>query len=444
MNHIQLHICSPKDVFRPRLIQIKFRDILSVILCFVLSGCAFIALEKEVALLDQTSRLEGTLTTTSPHKKPFVVLLYQFQDNEKKLVAYSIHHTPGTFTFVRLPGRYLIAAFEDANEDLVYQPTEYAGYVGNGSILTVKPGVALLHLDLTLKHPDEVTLAEAPALNSPATKAQHDFSKIQAGEVVAIEDERFSLKKGKQGLWEPIQFLRDVGGGVYFLEPFDPEKIPVVFVHGAGGHPRQWASLIHQLDHTLYQPWLFYYPSGFRLNICAEFLAQSLTKVLVVNKFNKIVVIAYSMGGLVARSFINTLVQKDVEHRFKQFTLLFLTLSTPWGGHQAAQIGVDYAPAVIPSWLDMVPDSPFQRTLFHTPLPDNIDYYLFFSFKGGRNPFTNGNDDGTVSLVSQLRPEAQEAAIKTFGVNEDHMSILLSQDVTKKIETLLITFANRE
>jgi len=114
------------------------------------------------------------------------------------------------------------------------------------------------------------------------------------------------------------------------------------------------------------------------------------------------------------------------------------------GSHQAAQIGVEYAPAVIPSWLDMVPDSPFQRTLFQTPLPDNFEYYLFFSFQGGHNLFTNGNDDGTVSLVSQLRAEAQDAAIKTFGYNEDHMSILRSEDVAKKLNALLTTFANRE
>ena len=63
---------------------------------------------------------------------------------------------------------------------------------------------------------------------------------------------------------------------------------------------------------------------------------------------------------------------------------------------------------------------------------------------GGRNPFTNGNDNGTVALVSQLRPEAQDAAIKTFGFHEDHMSILRSQDVAHKMSTLLTTFANRE
>jgi len=271
MKPIQINGCALKDMLRPFLIPIDGRSIWSVILCFIFSGCAFMALEKDVALLEQTARLEGTISNPSPHQKPIIILAYQLLDADKKLVAYHVQHRPGTFQFIRLPGRYRIAAFEDANEDLVYQPTEWAGYVGNGSILTVKPGEDLLHLDLTLKAPDEVTLAEAPDLTSPATKAQLDFSKIQAGEIVTIEDPRFSQKNGKRGLWEPVQFLREVGGGVYFLEPFDSEKIPVVFVHGAGGYPGEWASLIHQLDRTRYQPWVFYYPSGFRLNLCAEF-----------------------------------------------------------------------------------------------------------------------------------------------------------------------------
>jgi len=207
MTHIQINGCSPKDMLRPFRIPIDGRSILSVIMCFVFSGCAFMALGKDVALLEQTSHLQGTISNPSPHQKPIIVLVYQLVDPDKKLVAYYVQHRPGIFQFIRLPGRYRIAAFEDANEDLVYQPTEWAGYVGNGSILTVKSGEEFLHLDLTLKSPDEATLAEAPNLNSPATKAQLDFSKIQAGEIVSIEDPRFSQKNGKQGLWEPIQFL---------------------------------------------------------------------------------------------------------------------------------------------------------------------------------------------------------------------------------------------
>jgi len=73
-------------------------------------------------------------------------------------------------------------------------------------------------------------------------------------------------------------------------------------------------------------------------------------------------------------------VGKDIE---KKLRVLFLTLSTPWGGHQAAQIGVEHAPAVIPSWIDMIPNSPFQKSLFQTPLSDQIDYYLFLALKAG-------------------------------------------------------------
>ena len=233
----------------PREPAMECRYIMSVILCFVFSGCVFMALEKEVALFNQTSRLEGTLTNPSPHKKPVFVLLYQFQENEKKLVAYSIYHTPGTFTFVRLPGRYLVAAFEDANEDFVYQPTEYAGYVNNASIIILEPGKDLLHLNLTLQHPDDVTLTEAPNLTSPATNMTLDLPNTRAGEIVTLEDPRFSRKNGQLGLWEPIQFLRTVGGGVFFLEPFDPEKIPVLLVHGVGGYCKR-----NDLPYSLIRP----------------------------------------------------------------------------------------------------------------------------------------------------------------------------------------------
>ena len=143
------------------------------------------------------------------------------------------------------------------------------------------------------------------------------------------------------------------------------------------------------------------------------------------------------MGGMISRSLINHIAERDTHQKAN---LLFITISTPWGGHQAAQFGVDFAPAVIPSWVDMVPNSPFQQTLFQTPWPDRMKYYLFFSFKGGRNPFTNGNDDGTVSLISQLKPEAQEAAVKLFGFNEDHTSILKSIQVSKKINQILLSF----
>ena len=166
-------------------------------------------------------------------------------------------------------------------------------------------------------------------------------------------------------------------------------------------------------------------------------MGKLLSELYVTYKFEKLIVIAHSMGGMISRSLINHIVKTDTGNKAD---VLFITISTPWGGHQAAQFGVDYAPAVIPSWVDMVPNSLFQQALFQTPWPDSIKYYLLFSFKGGRNPFTNGNDDGTVSLVSQLKPEAQQAAVKSFGFNEDHTSILKSPQVSKNINQILLSF----
>ena len=75
------------------------------------SGCIFKSLEKDLAILKQTSRLQGTISNLSPHQKPIIVLMYQLMVADKKLVGYSVQHRPGTFKFIRFPGRYLIAAF---------------------------------------------------------------------------------------------------------------------------------------------------------------------------------------------------------------------------------------------------------------------------------------------------------------------------------------------
>jgi len=81
----------------------------------------------------------------------------------------------------------------------------------------------------------------------------------------------------------------------------------------------------------------------------------------------------------------------------------FVTISTPWGGHAAAASGVDNAPVAVPSWFDMVPGSPFLRSLHGQPLPDSTNYYLLFGHKGdGTRVFNHSNTDGTVTLRSQL------------------------------------------
>ncbi|MCK5681432.1 hypothetical protein KAI46_11545 [bacterium] len=113
-----------------------------------------------------------------------------------------------------------------------------------------------------------------------------------------------------------------------------------------------------------------------------------------------------------------------------------ITISTPFAGHGAASMGLKYAPAVIPVWKDVVPESEFIQTLFQKPRTTDVSHYLLFSFEG-KSRFAQGNNDGVVSIASQLRPEAQTGAVLVRGFAENHTSILKNNRAINLIEQIL-------
>jgi len=115
---------------------------------------------------------------------------------------------------------------------------------------------------------------------------------------------------------------------------------------------------------------------------------------------------------------------------------LFISISTPWNGHKMSARGVQQAPTAVPSWYDMVPDSAFITSLFQRRLPDSVKYHLLFSYRGDCSLFLE-NNDGTVELSSELDIRAQHEAQSVFGYNEDHGSILLSDEVLRQINRLM-------
>src|SRR5207244_1834877 len=98
------------------------------------------------------------------------------------------------------------------------------------------------------------------------------------GEVVALSDPRFDQKVAEDGLWRPFDFLFKGRPGIYFLEPYDARKLPVLFVHGINGTPTNFGPLIEHLDRERFQPWVYYYPSGAALPNVADHLAQTMRK----------------------------------------------------------------------------------------------------------------------------------------------------------------------
>ena len=120
-----------------------------------------------------------------------------------------------------------------------------------------------------------------------------------------LDDERFSAENGSQGIlgrdWISI---KKIGGNIFFLEEYDPEKIPILFIHGAGGTPKGWEYFVNNLDRSRFQPWLFYYPTGARLKAMSYLLFWKLYNLQIKYKFDTLYLTAHSMGGLVARSLI--------------------------------------------------------------------------------------------------------------------------------------------
>jgi len=105
--------------------------------------------------------------------------------------------------------------------------------------------------------------------------------------------------------------------GIYLIQPYDPNKIPILFVHGLISSPISWQNLINDLcsdpkilEH--YQPWFFLYPTGQPLLESAEQLREDLqaTQKLfdpegTAVPSHHVVVIAHSMGGLLAHTLVS-------------------------------------------------------------------------------------------------------------------------------------------
>ena len=410
-----------------------------ILVMLLLSGCAFFKLEEELVEFEQTFWLTGKITHQSPRQKEVVIVLYRRTSDGNQVVTAKIMPPSGEYDLEVRSGDYYIVAFEDLNGNLNHDSGESVGYYGKPDKIIIQKDQmpaqtphARMNLDFTIaastRYPDGFT-SKIP-ITADITKK----SNLVAGDLITFENRKFSMENAKKGYWEPLTFIREVGVGIFFLEKYDPGKVPVLFVHGAVGTPLHFKAIANHIDRDRFQPWLYYYPSGMLLSKVSNVLNFMIMDLQKQYGFEKLVVVAHSMGGLVARKFILQNINDDQQ----DYIGLFISISTPWSGHRMAEKGVKQAPTPIPSWHDMVPDSAYIQSIFARKLPDTLPYYLMFSHKGDHSRFME-NNDGSVELASQLDYRAQVEAVRIFGYNEDHVGILSSQRVFDQINDLLET-----
>lgn len=394
-------------------------------------GCVFQGLQEDLVKLEEAAEISGKVFVAPESTSPIFVVLYKDQDATLVLHAYWIAYRSGEFRFPVEPGSYYLFAFEDQNEDSAFQAEERVGWYGDPDILTVGPGAVISGLTLTLSKQSDAgnKLPPFPALSISTVPTGR--MKVSIGTVAQLSDSQFGPKYASKGRWEPVKFLEEPGGGIFFLQPYVEDKIPVLFVHGSGGYPQQWGPIIESLDRSRLQPWILHYPSGLRLGQLGEFLEKFLAELQVAYRFEQLFIVAHSMGGLISRCTLN----HNIEHRQSTFIKLLVTISTPWSGHPAAAYGVEQSPLVVPSWYDMVSDSPFLKKLRDTPLPPDVEFDLLFGYRG--KAIRNGElSDGTVMFNSVLDDDMQGAASHIWGFDEDHTSILKSPAVMQKLNQL--------
>lgn len=103
--------------------------------------------------------------------------------------------------------------------------------------------------------------------------------------------------------------------GLYFLQPYDPDRIPLVFVHGLFSTPWTWVHTINglQADPEIrkhYQFSVFAYPTGYPILYSALRLRQELARVDQAYPNHKpYVVVGHSMGGMLTHDQVVTLTQ---------------------------------------------------------------------------------------------------------------------------------------
>ncbi|MBW2393993.1 MAG: alpha/beta fold hydrolase [Deltaproteobacteria bacterium] len=399
-----------------------------------LAGCTLLAARPQVRLAEEASVIRGTIGGV--HDAP--VLVVALREPDLQPVDFFVVEQDGPYFLMVLPGRYRVLAFEDRNGDRILQQTETATWLPDGdTVVEASSQRAQNGVDGRLPEKpagDDRLLELAVDLSNPDLDVGMSFGGPRPGTIANLEDDRFSRVNSQKGLWKPIDFLRDNGGGLFLLGPHDPDRIPVLFVHGAGGTPLEFAPLIETLDRETFEPWVFSYPSALRLEKVADYLKLCLLQLHEELEFERLVVVAHSMGGLVSRAMLNDLHAQDEA----DWIPLFVTLATPWGGHAAAEVGVQRSPVVLPSWRDMAPSSQFLEDLLDVSLAEETRFHLLFAFSGhrGRNR-SGGSNDGVVTIESQLATRAQDQAAGVRGYAASHTGILLDPDAAKMLGSLL-------
>ena len=136
-----------------------------------------------------------------------------------------------------------------------------------------------------------------------------------AGDHLKLRAKRLA-RSGFAGMIRPSSMPRKPQ--IYLLDPYDPNKTPLLMVHGLQSTPVAFAALVNALRsdpviRAKYQTWQFYYASGTPVLANAAELRDSLAETLHAldpkdhdAATKRIVVLGHSMGGVISHTLVSS------------------------------------------------------------------------------------------------------------------------------------------
>ncbi|MDN3637450.1 alpha/beta hydrolase [Simiduia curdlanivorans] len=390
----------------------QLRKIALVGLSLTLSACGnFIGLKQNIETIDRDYiSIKGVVSSKDCPDCAIMIAVLSNADSAA-LSRYSIAKIGEVFDFKvpRQDNRAFL--FADRNQNFTYDKGESYAWL---ALDAIEQDASSRPLQIDLKNVQQ----QAPtyALGNLLSTQQQSIP-LQKAKVTKLSNPIFNQESASQGMWRPAEFILAGKAGIYFLGEYSAAKEPVLFVHGIAGNPSEFSSFINQLDHSKYQAWVFFYPSGLALKNVAQGLESLMTEIFIRYKPKRAHLVAHSMGGLVTREYLGLCGAAASCSPWASYT----TIASPFGGHASAQGGVDYSPVVMPVWNDMAPSSQFLQQLPISPLPKDLKHHLVIAYLAGES------SDSVIEIASQLHQPIQEKAGAVRGFEGSHTGVLKDQ-----------------
>jgi len=424
------------------MLRTAHKVLLAFLIAFVLTGCGYVRIagskgKAEIVSLfrpsqknerasnpEQNFYVQGRVISKEAIRFPLAVIAVSDDIRQNEIVDHYMMIGPAVYHLYLPPGHYRLYVLGDLNGNGRFDEQENIGTYEGPLVLDPSneaiKGRLLIGTDIKVDPGNPIEAGFRVSLRVRRDLRHHPGE----GMITSLSDPIFSPKIGEIGHYKPADF-NDIVPSYFYTFEEGLDKIPVIFVHGIGGTPAEWKTVVDGLDGERFHPWFFYYPTGERLDTSAEILYSFMERLAA--QHDRIVLTAYSMGGLVARAAL----MKYKAKRTRDYVALLVTISTPYDGVESAKIAADTSPFIAPSWKDVAAGSDFLQKIKTEAIPEQVKFYLFFGY-GGND--IGESSDGAIPVRSQLDPSVQSDAQKVFGFNENHVNILKSKQM---IETYL-------